>query len=115
MAEKIIYQVQDLCKNYGQDEILKGVTLSFYDDAKIGIIGRNGAGKSTLMRIIAGMDSKFEGTAKPANDEVTIGYLDQEPKLNEELDVWGNLQEAVAHLREIETKYNEVCLDMEGR
>ena len=113
--QKIIFQVQDLRKHYGQDEILKGVTLSFFNDAKIGIIGRNGSGKSTLLRIIAGVDTKFEGTAKPVGDDVTIGYLDQEPQLNEELDVQGNLQEAVAHLREIETRYNEVMIDMEGR
>jgi sulfate-transporting ATPase len=115
MGDRIIYQVQDLRKNFGQDEILKGITLAFYDDAKIGVIGRNGAGKSTLLRIIAGQDKLFEGLAKPADEDVTIGYLDQEPELNEELDVWGNLQEAVSNLKDIETKYNDVCMDMEGR
>ncbi|MFT7667487.1 MAG: sulfate-transporting ATPase [Planctomycetota bacterium] len=115
MSERIIYQVQDLHKHYGQDEILGGITLAFYDDAKIGVIGRNGAGKSTLMNIIAGLDTKFEGIAKPADEDVTIGILSQEPKLNDELDVKGNLREAVAHLLEIEAKYDEVCQDMEGR
>jgi len=115
MSERIIFQVQDLRKHYGQEEILKGITLAFYDDAKIGVIGRNGAGKSTLLSIIAGEDTKFEGIAKPADEDVTIGYLSQEPPLNDELDVWGNLQEAVSHLLEVEEKYNEVCMDMEGR
>jgi energy-dependent translational throttle protein EttA len=114
MGERIIYQVQDLHKHYGQDEILKGITLAFYDDAKIGVIGRNGAGKSTLLSIIAGHDTKFEGIAKPTSDDVTIGYLEQEPPLNDELDVAGNLREAVAPLLAIEERYNEVCLDMEG-
>ncbi len=115
IPKRIIYQVQDLHKHFGQDEILKGITLAFYEDAKIGVIGRNGAGKSTLLRIIAGKDTKFEGMAKSAGDDVTIGYLDQEPELNEALDVAGNLQEAVQHLRDIETRYNEVCMDMEGK
>ncbi len=115
MAERIIYQIQDLRKHYGQDEILKGITLSFFEGAKIGVIGRNGAGKSTLLRIIAGEDKKFEGIAKPADGEVSIGYLSQEPPLNDDLTVWGNLQEAVQHLRDVEAKYNEVCMDMEGR
>ena len=115
MADKIIYHVQDLRKSFGLDEILKGITLSFFDDAKIGVIGRNGAGKSTLLRIIAGQDDKFEGIAKPTSDDVKIGYLEQEPPLNEELDVMGNLREAVAPLLAIEERYNEVCMDMEGR
>ena len=115
MAQRIIYQIQELAKHYGQDEILGGITLSFFENAKIGVIGRNGAGKSTLLRIIAGEDKQFEGVAKPADKDVSIGYLSQEPPLNDELDVWGNLQEAVKHLRDVETRYNEVCLDMEGR
>jgi ATP-binding cassette ChvD family protein len=115
MADKIIYHVQDLRKHFGQDEVLKGITLAFFDDAKIGVIGRNGAGKSTLLRIIAGEDKNFEGIAKPTSEDVKIGYLAQEPPLNEALDVMGNLREAVAPLLAIEERYNEVCLDMEGR
>jgi ATP-binding cassette ChvD family protein len=115
MGDKIIYQVQDLRKHYGQDEILQGITLAFYEDAKIGVIGRNGAGKSTLLSIIAGEDTKFEGIAKPTSDDVKIGYLAQEPPLTDELDVLGNLRESVSHLLEIETLYNDVCMDMDGR
>ena len=114
MAERIIYQVQDLRKHYGQDEILKGINLSFYDDAKIGVIGRNGAGKSTLLSIIAGEDTKFEGIAKPTSDEIKIGYLSQEPPLSDDLDVMGNLREAMAPLLAIHERYDELCLDMEG-
>ena len=65
MAGKIIFQLQDLRKFYGQREVLKGINLSFLEGAKIGVIGANGSGKSTLLRIIAGEDTAFEGVAKP--------------------------------------------------
>jgi ATP-binding cassette ChvD family protein len=107
MAEKIIYQVQDLRKHYGQREVLKGITLAFLEGAKIGIIGANGSGKSTLLRILAGEDTKFEGVAKPVG-ELSIGYLAQEPPLDETLDVLGNLKQAMAPLLEIERRYNEL-------
>ncbi len=108
MADKIIFQLQDLKKFFGQKEVLKGITLSFLEGAKIGIIGPNGAGKSTLLRVIAGVDKQFEGTARPIAG-LTIGYLAQEPPLNDALDVQGNLKEAVAPLLEIERRYNELA------
>ncbi len=108
MADKIIYQIHELGKYYGQRQVLKGISLSFFEGAKIGIIGPNGAGKSTLLRIIAGEDKNFEGTAKPTVNDLSIGYLSQEPPLNEALDVWGNLEEAVAPLVEIHRRYDEV-------
>ncbi len=107
MADKIIFQLQDLRKSFGQKEVLKGITLSFLEGAKIGIIGANGSGKSTLLRIIAGEDTKFDGTAKPVGG-LSIGYLAQEPPLNEKLDVVGNLREAMAPLLAIEKRYNEL-------
>lgn len=108
MADKIIFQLQDLRKYYGQREVLKGITLSFLEGAKIGVIGANGAGKSTLLRIFAGVDKQFEGTAKPVGD-ISVGYLAQEPPLNEELTVLGNLREAVKPLLDIEKRYNELA------
>jgi len=105
MADKIIYQLQDLRKHYGQKEVLKGITLAFLEGAKIGIIGNNGSGKSTLLRIIAGEDKLFDGTAKPVG-ELSIGYLSQEPPLDETLDVLGNLRAAMAPLLAIEARYN---------
>ncbi len=107
MSERIIFQLQDLHKFYGQVEILKGINLSFLEGAKIGVIGPNGAGKSTLLRIIAGEDKQFEGVAKPIAG-LTIGYLSQEPPLDESKNVAGNLEEAVAPLRKIEERYNEL-------
>ncbi len=107
MAEKIIFHVEDLRKFYGQREVLRGITLAFLEDAKIGVIGPNGAGKSTLLKIIAGEDTQFEGIAK-ATSGLSIGYLAQEPPLNDELDVAGNLDEAVKELRDMETRFNEL-------
>ncbi len=107
MSEKIIYHLIDLKKYYGLREVLKGITLSFLEGAKIGLIGPNGAGKSTLLRIIAGQDKDFEGEAQPAAG-LTIGYLEQEPPLNEEKTVAENVDEAVEHLRAIEARYYEV-------
>jgi sulfate-transporting ATPase len=106
--EKIIFQLQDLRKFYGQREVLRGITLSFFDDAKIGVIGPNGAGKSSLLRIFAGVDTQFEGIAKPAAG-LTIGYLAQEPPLDETLDVGGNLELAVAPIRALTDRYNAVA------
>ncbi len=113
--EDIIFQLLDVRKSFGLNEVLKGITLSFFAGAKIGFVGRNGAGKSTLLRIIAGVDKNFEGIAKPKNKDVTIGYLSQEPPLNETKDVWGNLLEAVEPLLAIQRRYDEVCADMDGR
>ena len=107
MADKYIYLLDDLKKFYDQREVLSGISLQFIEGAKIGLIGLNGAGKSTLLRIIAGMDTQFEGVAKPLGD-LSIGYLTQEPPLNEEKDVQGNIDEAVKGLRQIEARYYEV-------
>ena len=101
-------QVQDLRKFFGQKEVLKGITLSFLEGAKIGIIGHNGSGKSTLLKILAGADKNFEGTVKPIGS-LSVGYLAQEPPLNDALDVLGNLREACSHLLAIETRYNELA------
>ncbi len=107
MADKIIYSLIDLKKYFGQVEVLKGITLSFLEGAKIGLIGPNGAGKSTLLRIIAGEDRQFEGQAIKVGD-LSIGYLSQEPPLNESLDVAGNLREAVKPLLDIKHRYDHL-------
>ncbi|MEZ6013774.1 MAG: energy-dependent translational throttle protein EttA [Planctomycetota bacterium] len=104
---RIVFHIQDLHKFYDLHEVLKGITLAFLEGAKIGLIGANGAGKSTLLKIIAGVDKEFEGIAKPIAG-VTVGYLSQEPPLNEDKNVGENIDEAVTHLREIEARYYEV-------
>jgi len=108
MADKIIFQLHELKKWYGQRLVLDNITLSFLEGAKIGVVGPNGAGKSTLLRIMAGIDKQYEGTAKSVG-ELSIGYLAQEPPLTEDKNVAENLDEAVAPLRAIERRYNELA------
>ncbi|HEY2761196.1 MAG TPA: ATP-binding cassette domain-containing protein, partial [Pirellulales bacterium] len=107
MSEKYIYTIADLSKKHSQKEVLKNIWLSFYPGAKIGVLGKNGAGKSTLLRIMAGQDKNFEGEARLA-DGYSVGYLSQEPQLNPDKDVQGNVDEAVAHVRDILKRFDEV-------
>src|SRR5687767_14989883 len=88
-------------------EVLKGIYLSFFPGAHIGVIGGNGAGKSTLLRIMAGADKDFYGEAKPA-DGVTVGFLPQEPQLDPTKNVLGNVEEAVAPVKKLLTRFDEV-------
>ncbi|MCA9320661.1 MAG: ATP-binding cassette domain-containing protein, partial [Planctomycetes bacterium] len=111
MSDKFIFQLQDIHKRFDENEVLSGITLAFFEGAKIGVIGANGAGKTTLLRIIAGEDKDFEGTIKLA-DGKTVGYVSQEPPLNMDKDVWGNLQEGVAAKQAIIDRYNELCMTM---
>jgi sulfate-transporting ATPase len=92
-----------------QREILKGIYLSFFPGAKIGVIGSNGSGKSSLLKIMAGVDQDFLGEAKPA-DGVKIGYLPQEPVLDASKDVRGNVEEALAETRALLTKFEEISM-----
>jgi len=108
MAHQFIFTMKDLRKIVPpKREILKGIYLSFYPGAKIGVIGGNGAGKSTLLRIMAGVDTEFIGEARPA-DGVKIGYLPQEPVLDEKLDVRGNVELAVKETRDLLKAYEDV-------
>jgi ATP-binding cassette ChvD family protein len=87
--------------------ILDDVSLSFFPGAKIGVLGLNGAGKSTLLKIMAGIDKQYEGEARPCAD-IKIGYLPQEPELDEEKDVRGNVEEAVAETKALLDEFNEI-------
>ena len=109
MAQNYIFTMQDLQKVAGGKPILKDVHLSFFPGAKIGIIGPNGAGKSTLLRIMAGEDTEFLGTARP-DPSAKIGYVPQEPQLDESLDVRGNIELGMAHIRALLDRFNEVSL-----
>ncbi|MFC3122099.1 energy-dependent translational throttle protein EttA [Agaribacter flavus] len=88
-------------------QILKNISLSFFPGAKIGVLGLNGAGKSTLLRIMAGVDTDIEGEARPQPD-LKIGYLPQEPQLNENKDVRGNIEEAVADVVDALARIDQV-------
>ena len=87
--------------------ILKNISLSFFPGAKIGVLGLNGAGKSTLLRIMAGVDTDIEGEARP-QPGLKVGYLPQEPQLDESKDVRGNIEEAVADVKHALTRLDEV-------
>jgi len=105
---QFIFTMKDLRKVTPQGkEILKGIWLSFYGDAKIGVLGANGAGKSTLLRIMAGADKDFAGEAFPA-EGTRIGYLPQEPQLDPKKNVLQHVEEAVAEKRKILTRYEEI-------
>src|SRR5687767_16031659 len=98
MAPQFIFTIKDLRKVTPQGkEILRGIWLSFYPGAKIGVLGYNGAGKSTLLRIMAGIDKDFVGEARP-QPGLKMGYLAQEPKLNPDKDVRGNVEEALGEV-----------------
>jgi ATP-binding cassette ChvD family protein len=107
-TSKFIYVMKDLRKVVPPSrEILKGIWLSFYPGAKIGVVGSNGSGKSTLLRIMAGVDKDFIGEAWAAGG-TRVGYLAQEPQLDASLDVRGNVEEAVRHQRDVLRRYEEV-------
>ncbi len=107
MSRQYIFQIENLTKKHGQREVLKEIWLSFFPGAKIGVLGRNGSGKSTLLRIMAGLDKDFDGEAR-LTDGFTVGYLSQEPQLNPELDVRGNVEEAVAETRAVLQKFDAI-------
>src|SRR3954464_13528234 len=92
-------------------EILKGIWLSFYPGAKIGVLGNNGPGKSTLLRIMAGIDKDFLGEGMPAPG-LKIGYLAQEPMLDPKKTVKENVDEGVAETRQLLTRFEEVSMKL---
>ncbi|MBV8594157.1 MAG: energy-dependent translational throttle protein EttA [Caulobacteraceae bacterium] len=108
MAAQYIFQMQGLSKTYpGGKKVFENIWLSFYPDAKIGVVGVNGSGKSTLLKIMAGLDTEFTGEARAA-EGVRMGYLEQEPHLDPALDVWGNVI-AWCEEKQVFDQYNAVA------
>jgi sulfate-transporting ATPase len=108
MAHQYIYTMQNLRRVHPPNkEVLKGIYLSFFPGAKIGVLGSNGSGKSSLLRIMAGEDKDFFGDAKPA-DGTRIGYLPQEPQLDASKTVLGNVEQAVAPIKKLLARFDEV-------
>ena len=106
-----VYVMDQLSKTYaGGKQVLKDVRLSFFPGAKIGIVGVNGAGKSTLLKIMAGIDKEYQGEAWAA-EGAKVGYLEQEPQLNEDKDVFGNVMEGVAEKKALLDRYNELAMN----
>src|SRR6202163_1215304 len=108
MSDQYIYVMKDLRKIYPPNrEVLKGIWLSFFPGAKIGVVGLNGAGKSTLLKIMAGTVTEFGGEAWAAKG-AKVGYLSQEPQLDPSKDVLGNVEEGVAETRALLHKFDEI-------
>jgi ATP-binding cassette ChvD family protein len=104
-----VFHIHKLSKAYpGGKQVLKDINLSFFPGAKIGVVGLNGAGKSTLLKIMAGTTDDFIGEARPA-DGIKVGYLPQEPQLDETKDVLGNAMEGVAEKKAKVDRYNEIA------
>jgi len=105
---QFIYTMKGLGKVHPPDtKVLEDIWLSFYFGAKIGVLGLNGAGKSSLLKIMAGQDHEFIGEAFPANG-ISVGFLQQEPKLDPKKSVLGNVEEGVAEVKSLLTRYDEV-------
>ncbi|MFN0197377.1 MAG: energy-dependent translational throttle protein EttA [Planctomycetaceae bacterium] len=111
MAQQYIMTIEDLTKIYEQKEVLSNIWLAFYPGAKIGVLGNNGSGKSTLLRIMAGEDTEFIGTVRPAKN-IRIGYYPQEPRLDETKTVDECIQEGVAESQGILDRYNEINMKL---
>jgi len=107
-AHQYIYVMKDLSKSYpGGKKVLENIYLSFYPGAKIGVLGPNGSGKSTLLKIMAGRDKEFNGEAWAA-EGVKVGYLEQEPKLDDKKNVMENIMEALADKKALLDRFNDV-------
>jgi energy-dependent translational throttle protein EttA len=107
MPEQYILTVERLSKAYNKREVIKNMTLAFFPGAKIGVIGGNGTGKSTLLRIMAGVDTDYLGTVRHANG-ISIGFVPQEPRLTEGKTVRENIEEAVAPVRALLLRSEEL-------
>jgi ATP-binding cassette ChvD family protein len=110
VARQFIYHMAGLNKAYGTKKVLENLNLSFYPDAKIGILGPNGSGKSTVLRIMAGLDKEYSGEAWLA-EGATVGYLAQEPQLDATKTVFENVMDGVKKKTAIVERYNELMMN----
>jgi ATP-binding cassette ChvD family protein len=110
MARQFIYFMQGLTKSYPTRKVLDNIHLSFYPDAKIGVLGVNGSGKSTLLKIMAGLDKEYNGEAWVAQG-ARVGYLEQEPQLDPKLSARENVMLGVAKQKAILDRYNELAMN----
>src|SRR3954463_2946427 len=112
MAHQFIVTMRDLRRVHPPDkEVLRGINISMYPGAKIGVLGLNGSGKSTLLRILAGEDDGYSGEVR-VTPGFSVGYLAQEPQLDESKDVLGNVTDGVAHTKGLLDRFEEVCTAM---
>ena len=110
MSDKYVFVMKELNKTWpGGKQVIKDGWLSFYPGAKIGVLGQNGAGKSTLLKIMAGLDKEFSGEAWAA-DGIKIGYLAQEPILDNDLNVFDNIMLGVSEIKDALKEFEDVSL-----
>jgi sulfate-transporting ATPase len=111
VSSQYIFTTYKLSRRYPPDkEVLKDISLSFLPGAKIGVLGYNGAGKSSVLKIMAGLDSEYDGQAQLAPG-ASVGLLEQEPELDPAKDVRGNIEEAVTEVRELLDRFNELSMN----
>ncbi len=111
MSAQYIFTTHRLSRRYPPDrQVLTDISLSFLPGAKIGVLGYNGAGKSTLLRIMAGIDTEFDGVAQLAPN-ATVGLLEQEPELDPSKDVKANVEDGVAEVRALLDRFNELSMN----
>src|SRR5689334_16394006 len=109
MSSQYIFTMHRLSKLYPPDKtVLDNISLAFYPGAKIGVLGYNGAGKSTVLRIMAGLDQEYRGEAALAPG-AGVGLLEQEPQLDEDKDVKGNVEDGVAETKARRDRFNELA------
>ena len=111
MAGEYVFTISGLSKTYGAKTVLENINLSFYHGAKIGIVGENGSGKSTLLKIMAGVDTEFNGQAEPLKG-IRIGFISQEPHLDMSKSVRENVEDAFADTKKLLNEFNEVSTKM---
>src|SRR5215210_5154470 len=113
MAAQYAYVMKDMTKSFpgAQKPVLNHINLQFYHGAKIGIVGPNGAGKSTLMKIMAGIDRDFQGEAWPG-ENVTVGYLPQEPELDPTKNVLENVKDGAREVADMVERFNQIGMEM---
>ena len=113
MAAQYAYVMKNMTKTFpgAPKPVLNNISLQFYPDAKIGIVGPNGAGKSTLIKIMAGIDTDFTGEAWPG-ENITVGYLEQEPELDASKTVLENVKDGARETADMVERFNQIGMEM---
>ena len=107
MPPQFVFEMSDVCKSYGDKEVLRNISLSFYYGAKIGVVGENGSGKSTLLKIMAGLDNDFQGETK-LSAKMKVRYVAQEPQIELNKTVRENLLTAIKPTLDMVERFNKI-------